>query len=270
MASPRVTPKRGPGPVRSFLAETGEFFDFAGTALRGLPSVVRFPSEVFRQATVLVRRTTLFLFVMSTFCGFAFSTVGYFFLRAAGASDLLGSFTAIGAPRGVAPIIFGYVFSAKVGCGMAAELGSMRIADEIDALEAEGVDPMRYVVASRIAGALLFIPIAAGVCLLAVTIGMYLDSVPVLQALPGATFLYDHWHGQSLQDQLFCLIDLSVLGTVIVLVSCFFGYRASGGPPGVGAAVSRSLVVNLVLVHLIVTLFVTLFYGPDPRLPFGG
>jgi phospholipid/cholesterol/gamma-HCH transport system permease protein len=268
-------PTRSPRPaktggLRGFLAQTGELVGFAGTGLRGIPAVVRFPSEAFRQAAILIRTTSVFLIFMSLFSGFALATAGYFFLRAAGASDLLGSFTAIGAPRAVTPIIFGYVFAAKVGCGIAAEVGSMRIADEIDALESEGVDPMRYVVASRVVGAMLFIPIATGMCLLAVSFGMYMDASLVLQALPGATFLFDHWQGQSIQDQLFCLVDCSVLGMVIVLVSSFFGYRATGGPPGVGAAVARSLVLNLVLVHLIVTFFVTLFYGADPRLPFGG
>jgi phospholipid/cholesterol/gamma-HCH transport system permease protein len=259
-----------PGALRSLLRETGELVSFAGTGLRGVPAVVRFPSEAIRQAAILVRTTSVFLVVMSLFSGFALATAGYFFLRAAGASDLLGGFTAIGAPRAVTPVMFGYVFAAKVGCGIAAEVGSMRIADEIDALESEGVDPMRYVVASRIVGALLFIPIATGMCLLAVSAGMFIDAALVLQALPGATFLYDHWQGQSIQDQLFCFVDCAVLGMVIVMVASFFGYRASGGPPGVGAAVARSLVVNLVLVHVIVTFFVTLFYGADPRLPFGG
>jgi phospholipid/cholesterol/gamma-HCH transport system permease protein len=256
--------------LRGFLTQTGEFVEFAALGLRCVPAVVRFPAEAFRQAAILVRGTTLFLVAMSLFAGFAFSAAGYFFLRAAGASDLLGTFTAIGEPRGVAPVMFGYVFAAKVGCGMAAEIGSMRIAGEIDALEAEGVDPMLHAVGYRIVGALLFVPIAAGLCLLTVTAGVYIDSVLVLQALPGSTFLYDHWHGQSLQDQLFSFVALSVAGMTIVLVSCFFGYRARNGPPGVGAAVAGSLVVNLVLVHFVVTFFLTLFYGADPRLPFGG
>lgn len=270
MATPPVPRHSEPGALRRFLNDTGQLIDFAGGVARGLPAVGRYPSEIFRQAAVLVRRTTVFLIAMALFAGFAFATVGYFFLRAAGAGDLVGALTAIGAPRGVAPVMFGYVFASKVGCGLAAEIGSMRIAAEIDAFEAEGVDPMRYVVGTRVAGALLFAPIAAGVCLLAVTVGMYLDSVVVLQALPGATFLHDHWHGQSIQDQLFCLIDMSVLGMIIVLVASFYGYRASGGPPGVGAAVARSLVVNIVLVHVVVAFFLTLFYGADPRLPFGG
>jgi phospholipid/cholesterol/gamma-HCH transport system permease protein len=269
VAAPAPQP-RAPGRIRLFLAETGQLAEFAGRGLKRVPAGVRFPSEAFRHAAILVRGTSLFLILMSLFAGFAFSAAGYFFLRSAGASDLLGSFTAIGEPRGVAPVMFGYVFAAKVGCGMAAELGSMRIAGEIDALVAEGVDPMLYAVASRIVGALLFVPIAAGICLLSVTAGMYLDSARVLQALPSSTFLYDHWHGQSMQDQAFSFITLTVVGMTVVIVSCFFGYRAQQGPAGVGAAVARSLVVNLVLVHFVVSFFLTLFYGADPRLPFGG
>jgi phospholipid/cholesterol/gamma-HCH transport system permease protein len=270
MAARTAPAQRRSGPVRRGLAETGELVEFAAAGLRGIPAVVRFPSEAFRQAAILVRGSSLFLVVMSLFTAFSLSTVGYFFLRAGGASDLLGAFMGIAGPRGGAPIMFGYVFASKVGCGMTAELGSMRIADEIDALESEGVDPMRYVVASRIVGAMLFIPIAAGLCLFASNVGAYLDGVVVLQALPGSTFLYDLWHAQSIEDQLFTFIEMSALGMGVVLVSCYFGYRASGGPAGVGVAVARSLVVNLVLVHLIATFFVTLFYGPDPRLPFGG
>jgi phospholipid/cholesterol/gamma-HCH transport system permease protein len=266
----RSTASVRPSRLRRGLAETGELVEFAAVGLRGVPSVVRFPSEALRQAAILVRGSTVFLFVMSLFTAFSLSTVGYFFLRAGGASDLLGAFMGIAGPRGGAPVMFGYVFAAKVGCGMTAEIGSMRIAEEIDALEAEGVDPMRYVVAARIVGAMLFIPIAAGVCLFASNVGAYADGVLVLQALPGSTFLYDLWHAQSIQDQLFTFIEMAGLGMSVVLVSCFFGYRATGGPAGVGVAVARSLVVNLVLVHLVTTFFVTLFYGPDPRLPFGG
>jgi phospholipid/cholesterol/gamma-HCH transport system permease protein len=265
------TPKSGLGSrIHDGLEETGELVAFAARGLRGVPSVARFPSEALRHAAILIRGTSFFLVVMSLFTAFSLSTVGYFFLRGAGASDLLGGFMGIVAPRGAAPVMFGYVFAAKVGCGITAELGSMRIAEEIDALESEGVDPMRYAVASRIVGTLLFIPIAVGLCLGAVNLGAYLDGVFILQALPSGPFLYDLWQLQSLADQNYTFIELGVLGVMIVLVSSFFGYRASGGPAAVGAAVAHSLVVNLVLVHLTLTFFVTLFYGPDVRLPVGG
>ena len=66
-------------------------------------------------------------------------------------------------PRAAVPIMFGYVFSAKVGCGLVAEIGAMRINDEIDAFEVEGVNPMSYVVGTRLIGALIFVPIAVTV-----------------------------------------------------------------------------------------------------------
>jgi phospholipid/cholesterol/gamma-HCH transport system permease protein len=259
-----------PSPIRAGLRETGDLAGFTAGAVRALPGVPRFASEALRQAAVLVRGSTLFIFVMTAFIGFAQTTFAFFFLRSAGASDFIAFFTGITTPRAAAPIMFGYVFAAKVGCGMVAEIGAARINEEIDALESEAVDPMRYIVGTRLVGALLFIPIAVGVALLAVTVGSYVDGVLVLQALPSETFLANHWAAQTLSDQLIALLSLGTMGIAIVIVACFFGYRASGGPAEVGRAVARSIVVNLVLVHVIASFYLGLFYGQDLKLPIGG
>lgn len=256
--------------VRSGLREAGDLAGFAAGAARALPGTPRFASEALRQAAVLVRGSTLFIFAMTAFIGFAQTTFAFFFLRSAGASDYIAFFTGITTPRAAAPIMFGYVFAAKVGCGMVAEIGAARINEEIDALESEAVDPMRYVVGTRLVGALLFVPIAVGVALVAVTAGSYVDGVWVLQALPGDTFLSNHWAAQTLADQLVALLSLGTTGMAIVLVACFFGYRASGGPAGVGRAVAKSIVVNLVLVHVVTSFYLALFYGQDLQLPIGG
>ncbi|MEA2169087.1 MAG: phospholipid/cholesterol/gamma-HCH transport system permease protein [Solirubrobacteraceae bacterium] len=256
--------------IRSGLTEAGDLAAFGARAVRALPGVPRFASEALRHAGVLVRGSTLFIFVMTAFIGFAQTTFAFFFLRSAGASDYLAFFTGITTPRAAAPIMFGYVFAAKVGCAMVAEIGTARINEEIDALETEAIDPMRYIVGTRIVGALLFVPIAVGVALLAVTVGSYVDGVIVLQALPGATFLNNHWAAQTIADQGIALLSLGTMGMAIVIVACFFGYRASGGPAGVGRAVAKSIVVNLVLVHVIASFYLGVFYGQDLKLPIGG
>jgi phospholipid/cholesterol/gamma-HCH transport system permease protein len=227
-------------------------------------------SEVLRQAAILIRGTTLLMFVMNAFFGFSIMTFAFFFLRSIGASDFVGAATAFADPRVGATLMFGYVFTAKVCCGMVAELGAMKINEEIDALETEGVSPLRYVVATRLAGALLFTPIAVFVALLAGSAGSYIQAVPVLQGLSPGSFLHYHWEVQNVTDQLLAFIDLATEAVVIVIVSCFYGYRASGGPAAVGSAVARSLLVNIVLVHLIASFFIFVFYGPDPKLPIGG
>jgi phospholipid/cholesterol/gamma-HCH transport system permease protein len=267
-AAPAVT--RKPGGFQTALIEVGELTGFFGRAVAGLPRVPRYTSEVLRQASILVRGSTLIIFAMVTFIGMAAVTFAYFFLRSAGASDYTGLFTGIVTPRATVPIMFGYVFSAKVGCGLVAEIGAMRINEEIDAYEVEGVNPMSYVVGTRLIGAVIFIPIAVTVALLGGDIGSLFQAVPVLHATSVGGFLHYHWSAQNLTDNLQAYLSCGTMAIFIVLTSCFYGYRASGGPAGVGSAVARSLLVNIVMVHVIATFFVFVFFGLNPNLPIGG
>jgi phospholipid/cholesterol/gamma-HCH transport system permease protein len=253
-----------------FFEEMGDLAVFAVEALRALPGVPRFAAEALRQAAILVRGSTFVIGAMTVFIGFTVSTFAYFFLRSAGASDYLGVFTGLTTPRASTPVMFGYVFAAKVGCGLVAEIGAMKINEEIDALESEAVNPMVYVVGTRLAGALIFVPIAVGVALLASTIGNYVNAIVVLHALDPSTFLHNHWGSQNLGDQALAFVNLGTMAMGIVIVSCFYGYRTSGGPADVGTSVARSLVVNLVLVHIVAAFYISLFYGTDPHLPIGG
>ena len=268
--APAPARARKPGGLQTALIEAGEMAGFFGRSAAGLRHVPRYTSEVLRQASILVRGSTLIIFAMVTFIGMASVTFAYFFLRSAGASDYTGLFTGIVMPRAAVPIMFGYVFSAKVGCGLVAEIGAMKINEEIDAFEVEGVNPMSYVVGTRLIGALIFVPIAVTVALLGGDLGSLFQAVPVLHATSPGGFLHYHWSAQNLTDNLQAYLNMGSMAMFIVLVSCFYGYRASGGPAGVGAAVARSLLVNIVMVHVIATFWVFVFFGLNPNLPIGG
>jgi phospholipid/cholesterol/gamma-HCH transport system permease protein len=258
------------GAVDRLLAEAGDLTSFSGRALVASLGVLRYTSEVLRQAAILIKGSTLIIAAMSACIGIALITFAVYFLQAAGATDYTGAVSGIGVPRAATPLMFGYVFAAKVGAGLTAEIGAMRIAEEIDALEAEGVEPMRYVVGVRVAATLLFLPLAVGVALIGATVGAYVNAIWILDALQPGVFLSDHWDFQNLADQLYAFGTSAVLGIGIVLVACFFGYRAEGGPAGVGNAVARSLVVNLVLVHIVVSVALVAVYGTNLGLPVGG
>lgn len=260
----------GTGRLRAGLDEAGELTAFSGRSLRALAGTPRYASEVLRHAAILIRGTTMLMLVMNAFFGFALVNFTYFFLRTIGATDFTGIAIGIGHPRLGAIVMFGYVFAAKVGCGMTAEIGAAKVNEELDAYESEGVDPYRYVIGTRIAGALIYVPIAAAVALVGGLVGGYVNAVIVLQGLSGEGFTSVNWDIQSLADQFYMLVTATVIGVVIVLVACFYGYRAAGGPAGVGDAVARSVTVNLVLLHMIAAFFVILFYGTDAQVPFGG
>src|SRR6266516_4684127 len=168
------------------------------------------------------------------------------------------------------PYAFGYMMAAKVGTGIVAELGAMRISDEIDALEVMGVPPMTFLAATRLLGAWMTLPF---MYLAAIGIGYFASYLAVVKQIgdtsSGGYFLI-FWMFQNPPDLLFSLVKAMFMATAIVLVGCYYGYTASGGPVGVGTATAKSMVLNIVLVHIIGMMGTLVFWGANPRAPIGG
>jgi phospholipid/cholesterol/gamma-HCH transport system permease protein len=165
--------------------------------------------------------------------------------------------------------MWGWILSAKVGCGLVAELGSMRISEEIDALEVMGIPPKPYLVGTRILAAWLAMPFLYLVGLALSHVGSYLVIIYMLKTVSEGGFFQVFWAFQSPADLLFSMLWMLILGTLIVLVSCYFGYTARGGPVGVGQNTARSMVVNMVLVSVIGMFCQQLFWGGFPNAPIG-
>jgi phospholipid/cholesterol/gamma-HCH transport system permease protein len=166
--------------------------------------------------------------------------------------------------------MFGYVFCAKICCGIAAELGAMKIQQEVDALESTGVDPRRYLIGTRLLGVIVFTPVAAVISLMATVWGSYVIVVWLLQGLSGDALMSVHWSIQSMFDSMYVIVDCMLIAVSTAIVACFYGLRTVGGPAAVGSSVARSLVVNLVIVHLVAALGAVMAFGFDSRLPIGG
>jgi phospholipid/cholesterol/gamma-HCH transport system permease protein len=146
----------------------------------------------------------------------------------------------------------------------------MRITDEIDALEVMGVPPVTFLGATRLLAAWIAFPF---MYLAAVGIGYFASWLAVVEQIgdvsSGGYFLI-FWMFQNPPDLLFSLIKGMVMATVIVLVGVYYGYTASGGPVGVGTATAKSMVLNIVLVHIIGMMGTLVFWGANPRAPIGG
>jgi phospholipid/cholesterol/gamma-HCH transport system permease protein len=193
-----------------------------------------------------------------------------YFNQSTGTAAYAGVFAAWCNLREAVPYAFGYMMSAKVGTGIVAELGAMRISEEIDALEVMGIDSVVYLCATRLLAAWIVLPFmyigAIGVAYTA----SYLAVVKQLGFVSSGGYLLIFWAFQNPGDLLFSVIKGMSMATVIVLVACYYGYHASGGPVGVGTATAKSMVLNLVLVTLIGMLGTQLFWGGSPRAPIGG
>jgi phospholipid/cholesterol/gamma-HCH transport system permease protein len=116
----------------------------------------------------------------------------------------------------------------------------------------------------------IFLPVAVAVALFGADQGCLLQAVPILHSTSPGAFLHYHWSAQNLSDNLLAGVDCASQAIFIVIVSCFYGYRAEGGPAAVGSAVARSLLVNIVMVNVLVSFWVCLFYGLNPHIPIGG
>jgi phospholipid/cholesterol/gamma-HCH transport system permease protein len=257
---------------RDWIANFGEIAKFCGRVLGqvfGL-RVFRFFGEALRQAGILVLSSTLVIWGLVFIIGLQCGIEGAYFNRSVGAPAYAGVFSAWCDLRELVPYGFGYMMAAKVGTGIVAELGSMRISDEIDALEVMGIDSMVFLCATRLLAAWLVLPFMYIAAVGAGFFASYLAVVQQIGEVSSGGFFLVFWMFQNPPDLLYSVIKGMVMATAIVLVGCYYGYNASGGPVGVGTATAKSMVMNIVLVHLIGMLGTQLFWGANPRAPIGG
>jgi phospholipid/cholesterol/gamma-HCH transport system permease protein len=255
--------------VKGLIDDFGELVIFSGQALRALPGSLRYSSEIMRINALITRRTTVLLFIMCGFLGASASNFGFFLLRSLGASDFVGIVPAILTPRQLGPQMFGYVFAGSVCCGIAAEIGSAKVQQEVDAYESEGIEPMEYLVGTRVLASILYVPLAAMAAVTGMLFGSYMIIVVVLHGNTTHQFLSEFFSVIPPRSLVFCTITIALVTLQCTLVATFYGMRAGGGPDAVGKAVARSLAVNLVLIHVVISLMALIFYAGGLGLPIG-
>ncbi|MGA2164986.1 MAG: ABC transporter permease, partial [Solirubrobacteraceae bacterium] len=256
---------------REWIAASGEIAGFGGKVMGDVYSfrVFRFFGETLRQAGILIISSTLIIWALMFILGLQCGIQGAYFTQAQGAPAYSGVFTAWCDLREIIPYAFGYMMSAKVGTGIVAELGAMRISDEIDALEVMGIDSLTFLCATRLLAAWMVLPFIYLAGIGGAFLASYIAVVQQVGVVSSGGYELIFWQFQNPPDFLYSLIKAMVMATAIVLVGCYYGYNASGGPVGVGTATAKSMVMNIVLVHIIGMLGTQIFWGANPRAPIG-
>jgi phospholipid/cholesterol/gamma-HCH transport system permease protein len=257
---------------REWLTSLGDIARFSGRVVGLVVTgrVLPFFGESLRQAGILIVGSTLIIWGLVFILGLTCGIEGAYLSRAQGAPSYAGVFSAWCDLREIAPYAFGYMLSAKVGTGIVAELGSMRISDEIDALEVMGVPPVTFLAATRLLAAWMTLPFIYLGGIGVMYIASYIAVVEQISESSKGGYFLVFWMFQNPPDLLFSLIKGMTMATAIVLVGCYYGYTASGGPVGVGRATAKSMVLNIVLVHVIGMMGTFVFWGANPRAPIGG
>jgi phospholipid/cholesterol/gamma-HCH transport system permease protein len=257
---------------KGWLAALGDVVKFAARVLGevfGL-RVFRFFGEALRQAGVLILGSTLVIWGLAFILGLQCGIEGAYFNRSVGAPAYAGVFAAWCDLREIIPYAFGYMMAAKVGTGLVAEIGAMRITDEIDALEVMGISSMTFLCATRLLAAMMVLPFMYIAAIGAGFLASYLAVVQQIGEVSSGGFFLIFWMFQNPPDLLYSLIKAMAMALLIVIVGTYYGYTASGGPVGVGTATAKSMVVNIIGVHLIGMLTTQIFWGANPRAPIGG
>jgi phospholipid/cholesterol/gamma-HCH transport system permease protein len=233
--------------------------------LRAMPTALRYPREIL----VLMSDITLgsgalivgggMFFVVTSIAFFTGTEVGlegFNGLQQIGADAFTGVITALANTREITPLVAGVALAAQVGAGFTAQLGAMRISDEIDALEVMGVNSIVYLVATRVWAALItMIPLY-----LAALFASYLASELVVTKFFGLSpGTYTHYFRLYLPplDIFYSVLKAMIFAVLVTFVHCYYGYNATGGPAGVGVAAGRAIRLSIILV-VVVNLFMSL------------
>lgn len=257
-------------PVLNGFREAGRIVVFSAEAFRELLGVWRYSAEVLRQVSILITGSAAVIWLGSLLFGMSCGEETTNIFKGLGATSYAGLLTGLCQARVLLPLIFAWFFTAKVAAGFAAELGAMRISDELPAMEAVGINTMSYVVATRLAAVLITMPFIYFVLFPLLYSGFYAVVVAQTASVSFGRWNAIHWQYQNQIDYLYSLIFTLTLITAPTLIALYHGYNARGGPIGVGRATAKAMAVSLVTLQILHSLLTVLFYGPDPKLPIGG
>lgn len=260
-------------------AQVGSFTSFSWRALAAVPVTLRlYLDETLRQlkdiawgsgALIVGGGTVGIMVLLSLSAGTSLGIEGFSGLELVGLAPLTGFISASANTRELAPLVAALALGAQVGCRFTAQLGSMKIHEEVDALEVMAVDPMRYLVTTRV--------IACMVAILPLyligLIGSYIASQATVVWLFGQSpGQYDHYFSTFIQgrDVFLSIVKILVFALAIALIHTWYGFKVGGGPQAVGEATGEAIRASIVTVVVLDMVMTLLFWGTDPGFRISG
>ena len=249
--------------LKSALLEVQEYVRMVGLFFRGLVSRPFYYRDVVEQFEVIGVGSLTVVLLTGIFTGMVLALQSGFTLDQFGARSMVGRLVSASIVKELGPVLTGLMVAGRVGSGIAAELGSMMVTDQIAALRALGTDPIRKLVVPRILAGIVMVPILT---VIASAIGLVGGWIVTTTLLRVASSVY--WNavvqGLYIQDVWMGLIKPFFLGFSIVSIGCHVGLRTSGGTQGVGRATTNAVVASSVAViainYLVTQLLIVLLY----------
>lgn len=266
------------GTARSW-NQLGRQVQFYVETVRGIgQAVTRYPSEVLRLTAEMSLGVGALALVGGAVCivGFLTTTSGsliaiqlYPQLQQVGVDALAGFTSALLNTRFIGPLIAGIGLAATIGAGATAQLGAMRVNEEIDALESMSIRAVSYLCSTRlVAGVIVVMPLYAVAVLMAFTATRFGTTTVYGQS----SGVYDHYFYTFLDpvDLLWSFLQAVAVGLAVMLIHTYYGFTATGGPVGVGEAVGQAVRTSLVVLVTLTLLVSLAIYGASGNFNLSG
>jgi phospholipid/cholesterol/gamma-HCH transport system permease protein len=244
--------------VLSLLAEAGRFTMFVARAIASIFSPPIFIGQFWRQCAQIGYFSLPVIGLTAVFIGAALALNIYVGGARFNAEQFVPNIVVLGITRELGPVLAGLMLAGRVSAGIAAEIGTMRVTEQIDAMTTLSTDPFRFLVAPRVLAATLCLPLLVVVADIIGVMGGYLVAVNSLN-FNGATYLHNTFHFLENQDVILGLTKAAVFGFIIAAMGSYQGYNSQGGALGVGRATTNAVVGSIVLI-LAINYLITAFF----------
>jgi len=239
-----------PRSILRFLDETGDIAHFAGRFFREAFKPRYEFHELLRQCFFIGYKSFSLVAVTAFIMGLVLTIQSRPTLVEFGAEAWLPKMVSISLVREIAPVITALICAGKIGSGIGAELGSMKVTEQIDAMEVSGTNPFKYLIATRVLGTTLMLPILAVLADAISLYGAYLGA-NIRGVVSWDLFWNQVFETLQFSDLIPSIAKTFFFGFAIGLVACYAGYHTSGGTAGVGRAANTSVVVSMIFIFVI-------------------
>jgi phospholipid/cholesterol/gamma-HCH transport system permease protein len=244
----------------AFMAATGRVILFAVTGISHCVRPPIYPRLIIRQMLDIGYYSLPVVGMTGMFAGMVLALQSYTGFSRFGADSAIPTVVVISITRELGPVLTGLMVAGRIGASMAAEIGTMRVTEQIDALTTLSTNPFKYLVAPRIIAGVTMLPLLVLVADIIGVLGGYLVGVNKL-GFNGSTYLANTWENLEALDVISGLTKAAAIGTIISLMGCYHGYNSQRGAQGVGTATTNAVVSASILI-LIANYFITeLFFA---------
>ncbi len=231
----------------AFLATTGRLAIFAVSALSHCVRPPFYPRIILRQMIEVGYFSLPVVGLTAVFAGMVMALQTYTGTSRFSAESAVANIVVLALTRELGPVLAGLMVAGRVGAAMAAEIGTMRVTEQIDALTTLSTNPMKYMVAPRIMAGILMLPIMVFIADIIGVFGGYIVGVYSLGFNP-SNYLQSTWDFLEVEDVVSGLVKAAAFGFIVTLMGCFHGYQSRGGAQGVGAATTNAVVSASILI----------------------